>query len=129
MGKVLKNKSNTYAENGQKLPTEGQQAIEYTRYTKKDFITHLRRIFANNEFINLHFSDVSVRKITKITDRNKFVIQLAQDYTSTIYSDRGYLLLLVDITNADEPLIEIRTWQPNEVDIENVFHEGMFYSN
>ena len=83
----------------------------------------------NNEFINLNFSNVSVRKITKITDKNKFVIQLAQDYCSTSYSDKGYLLLLVDITNSDEPLIEIRTWQPDEIDLDKVFHEGMFYSN
>ena len=131
VGKVLKSKTNTnaYAERGQNVSVEGQKAIEYTRHTKKSFMEHLKRIFANNEFINLNFSDVSVRKITKITDRNKFVIQLAQDYCSSSYSDKGYLLLLVDITNSAEPLIEIRTWQPDEVDFDKVFHEGMFYSN
>lgn len=129
VGKVLKSKSNTYAEKGQNVSVEGQKAIEYTHHTKKSFMAHLKRIFANNEFINLNFSNVSVRKITKITDKNKFVIQLAQDYCSTSYSDKGYLLLLVDITNSDEPLIEIRTWQPDEIDLDKVFHEGMFYSN
>ena len=129
VGKVLKSKSNTYAEKGQNVSVEGQNAIEYTHHTKKSFMAHLKRIFANNEFINLNFSNVSVRKITKITDKNKFVIQLAQDYCSTSYSDKGYLLLLVDITNSDEPLIEIRTWQPDEIDLDKVFHEGMFYSN
>jgi hypothetical protein len=129
VGKVLKSKTNTYAEKGQNVSIEGQRAIEYTHHTKKSFMTHLKRIFANNEFINLNFSNVSVRKITKITDKNKFVIQLAQDYCSSSYSDKGYLLLLVDITNSDEPLIEIRTWQPDEIDLDKVFHEGMFYSN
>ena len=90
---------------------------------------HLKRIFSKNEFININFSNVSLKKITKITDKNKFAIQLAQDYTSSTYSDKGYLFLLVDITNTEEPLIEIRTWQPNEIDLDNVFHEGMFYSN
>ena len=129
VGKVLKSKTNTYAEKGQNVSIEGQRAIEYTHHTKKSFMAHLKRIFANNEFINLNFSNVSVRKITKITDKNKFVIQLAQDYCSSSYSDKGYLLLLVDITNSDEPLIEIRTWQPEEIDLDKVFHEGMFYSN
>ena len=72
---------------------------------------------------------MSLRKITKIADKEKFVIQLAQDYKSSSYADKGYLMLLVDITNKEEPLIEIRTWQPNEVNIDNVFHEGMFYAN
>ena len=131
VGKVLKSKVNTnaYSERGQNVSVEGQRAIEYTHHTKKSFMEHLKRIFANNEFINLNFSDVSVRKITKITDKNKFVIQLAQDYCSSSYSDKGYLLLLVDITNSAEPLIEIRTWQPDEIDLDKVFHEGMFYSN
>ena len=131
VGKVLKSKVNTnaYSERGQNVSVEGQRAIEYTHHTKKSFMEHLKRIFANNEFINLNFSNVSVRKITKITDKNKFVIQLAQDYCSSSYSDKGYLLLLVDITNSAEPLIEIRTWQPDEIDLDKVFHEGMFYSN
>lgn len=130
VGKVLKVKANsTYAEKGQNISIEGQNAIEYTHYTKKSYLEHLKRIFAKNEFININFSNVSLKKITKITDKNKFAIQLAQDYTSSTYSDKGYLFLLVDITNKEEPLIEIRTWQPNEIDLDNVFHEGMFYSN
>lgn len=131
VGKVLRSKvnTNTYSEKGQNVSVEGQRAIEYTHHTKKSFMEHLKRIFANNEFINLNFSNVTVRKITKITDKNKFVIQLAQDYCSSSYSDKGYLLLLVDITNSAEPLIEIRTWQPDEIDLDKVFHEGMFYSN
>ena len=130
VGKVLKVKANsTYAERGQSIPLSGQNAIEYTHYTKKSYLEHLKRIFSKNEFININFSNVSLKKITKITDKNKFAIQLAQDYTSSTYSDKGYLFLLVDITNKEEPLIEIRTWQPNEIDLDNVFHEGMFYSN
>ena len=130
VGKVLKVKANsTYAEKGQNISIEGQNAIEYTHYTKKSYLEHLKRIFSKNEFININFSNVSLKKITKITDKNKFAIQLAQDYTSSTYSDKGYLFLLVDITNKEEPLIEIRTWQPNEIDLDNVFHEGMFYSN
>ena len=129
VGKVLKAKSNMYAERGQNISVEGQNIIQYNRYDKTGYMEHLKKVFANNEFINLNFSDVSLRKITKFSDKEKFVIQLAQDYTSSIYSDRGYLMLLVDITNKEEPLIEIRTWQPNEVDINEVFHEGRFYSN
>lgn len=128
-GKVLKVKPGFNPANEKNISIEGQKAIEYTHLTKKDYIERLKRVFANNEFININFSNTSIRKITKIADKEKFVIQLAQEYNSSIYSDKGYLLLLVDITNKEEPLIEIRTWQPDEIDMDNVFHEGMFYTN
>lgn len=129
VGKVLKSKPSMYAELNKNISIEGQQVIEYNHYDKQSYLEHLRGVFDRNEFININFSDLSLRKITKISDKEKFVIQLAQDYKSSSYADKGYLMLLVDITNKDEPLIEIRTWQPNEVNIDNVFHEGMFYAN
>ena len=129
VGKVLKSKPSMYTELNKNISIEGQQVIEYNHYDKKSYVEHLRGVFERNEFININFSDLSLRKITKISDKEKFVIQLAQDYKSSSYADKGYLMLLVDITNKEEPLIEIRTWQPNEVNIDNVFHEGMFYSN
>lgn len=126
-GKVLKVKSDVNPAGEKNISIGGQQKIEYSRVTKAQYIERLKRVFANNEFINIKFSDVVVRKITKFTDRDVFAIQLAQEYNSSLYSDKGYLLLLVDITNKEEPVIEIRTWQPNEINIDNVFHEGMFY--
>ena len=129
VGKVLKTKPGVNPTGERNMSIAGQKAIEYTHLTKQDYMERLRRAFANNEFININFSNVSLRKITKITDKEKFVIQLAQEYNSSQYADKGYLLLLVDITNKEEPLIEIRTWQPDEIDLNNVFHEGMFYTN
>lgn len=131
VGKVLKFKPRPkmYSELNRNVTFGGQQVIEYNHYDKKTYIEHLKKVFDRNEFVNINFSDLSLRKITKIVDKEKYVIQLAQDYKSSFYADKGYLMLLVDITNKEEPLIEIRTWQPNEVDIDKVFHEGMFYSN
>ena len=129
VGKVLKTKPGVNPTGERNMSIAGQKAIKYTHLTKQDYMERLRRAFANNEFININFSNVSLRKITKITDKEKFVIQLAQEYNSSQYADKGYLLLLVDITNKEEPLIEIRTWQPDEIDLNNVFHEGMFYTN
>ena len=41
----------------------------------------------------------------------------------------GYLFLMVDMTNPDEPLIKVRTWQPNEVDINKLYNAGDFYND
>ena len=43
-----------------------------------------------------------------------YAIQIAQDYYSTNYGDKGYLFLIVDINNPTQPLIKVRTWQPDK---------------
>ena len=126
VGKVVKKKNATpAAENN--ISIEGQGIIEYNKLTKNQYIDNLERVFMRNEFIHLDFSELQMRKILKITDADKFIIQLAQEYDSSRYSDKGYLMLFVDITNRNEPFIEVRTWQPDAVNIEEVFHEGNFY--
>lgn len=128
VGKVVKRKPvNPAAE--KEMSIKGKEAIEYSKLTKKEYLARLKNVFAGNEFININFSNIGVRKITKVTDREKYVIQLAQEYSSSRYSDKGYLMLIVDITDKDEPLIEIRTWQPDQIDLDGVFHEGIFYTN
>jgi hypothetical protein len=34
------------------------------------------------------------------------------DYYSSTYSDTGYLFLMVDMNDAKQPIIKVRTWQP-----------------
>lgn len=41
-------------------------------------------------------------------------VQIAQDYYSTNYADKGYLFLMVDINDPERPLIKVRTWQPEK---------------
>lgn len=127
VGKVLKTKPGFNPANEKSYSIAGKEAIQYSHLTKSDYMKNLKRVFASNEFININFLNVAVRKITKDKEREKYVIQLEQEYTSSNYSDRGYLMLLVDITDKEEPLIEIRTWQPDVIDMDKVFHEGMFY--
>ena len=43
-----------------------------------------------------------------------YAIQIAQDYYSTHYGDKGYLFLMVDINDPEHPLIKVRTWQPEK---------------
>jgi hypothetical protein len=41
-----------------------------------------------------------------------YSIQIEQDYYSSNYGDHGYLMLMDDMNDADQPLIKVRTWQP-----------------
>lgn len=83
--------------------------VQLTRKTKKEYLEALRRSFASKEYVNLHFSDCKVAKLSP--DVEKYSIQIRQDYYSSNYGDSGYLLLLVDLTNPKEPIIHVRVWQ------------------
>jgi len=107
----------------------GQDIIRYNRYTKDEYLRNLKRCFDRNEFINLRFSRNDIQNLEKFADRKLYGIQIGQEYSSTTYSDKGFLFLLVDLTNQDQPQIKIRTWQPNEERWDKLYHAGYFYDN
>lgn len=107
----------------------GQEVIRYNRYTKDQYLKNLRRCFERNEFINLRFTNNEIQRLDKFKDKELFGIQIGQEYSSSTYSDVGYLFLLTDLTNHDLPQIKVRTWQPNEVNMDNLYNAGSFYDN
>ena len=128
VGNVAKRKSaQAIAENN--ISIEGKQIITYNKMTKSEYLVRLANTFRRNEFINLRFTSNDVQKLTKFKESELYAIQLEQEYNSSLYADKGFLFLLVDMTDKNEPLIKIRTWQPNEVDMENIYNAGHFYSN
>lgn len=106
---------------------EGQNVIRYNRYTKDEYLRNLERCFKRNEFINIRFLNNEVQWLEKYDKEELFAIQIGQEYNSTTYGDKGYLFLLVDMTDHDSPQIKIRTWQPNEVALEKLYNAGNFY--
>ena len=106
----------------------GQEVIRYNRYTKDQYLKNLERCFQRNEFINIRFSHNEVQWLEKYDKEELFAIQIGQEYNSTTYADKGYLFLLVDMTDHDAPQIKIRTWQPNEVAMEKLYNAGDFYN-
>jgi hypothetical protein len=83
-----------------------------TQYTKGQYMKQLSTVFKSNEYVNLKFTDTSVKKAG--AGGEIYGIQLKQDYFSTTYGDTGYLFLMVDLNKAEEPMIHIRTWQPEK---------------
>lgn len=85
--------------------------IKYTKQTKDQYISNLRRCFANNEYVNIRFAE---NEITRSSGKPSiYGIQIKQDYFSSTYGDTGYLFLLIDFLNPEAPLIHVRTWQPD----------------
>ncbi|MDR0541182.1 MAG: LPP20 family lipoprotein [Dysgonamonadaceae bacterium] len=83
--------------------------VERTRMSKVTYITHLDQRFKSQEFINLKFADIDIRKAGK--GGEMYGIQMQQEYFSTSYGDKGYLFLYVDLNNPYNPIIHVRTWQ------------------
>lgn len=87
-----------------------QPLVRYTRYGKDQFIRHLEECFRRNSFVNIRFADNDVTRMGR--GGETYGIQIRQDYYSQTYADTGYLFLMVDLNNPDEPNITVRTWQP-----------------
>ncbi|WP_428234909.1 hypothetical protein [Gracilimonas sp.] len=110
-GRVLKvdeSASNNFAYE-QNQPS--QPDVEYLRQTKQEFLERQKVLFASKPDIHLGFSTFNI--IRKNNQEGIYGISMRQSYTSTNYSDEGYLFLLIDF-NDEEPKIYVRAWQPKE---------------
>ncbi len=92
---------------------DGRQQIinEYklTQQSKKSYINRLRS--TQKEWINIKFGSTLVERSNQ---NDLYGLSMCQDYYSNNYGDHGYLFLMIDNTNPEQPLIRIRAWQPNE---------------
>ena len=100
--KVKKNADNAYANN---------RIVRYNKQSKKKYISHLRQSFLSKEYINIKFEESRIRKSGMRGD--VYGIQIKQNYYSSNYGDKGFLFLMVDLNNKQEPVIHVRTWQPD----------------
>lgn len=83
--------------------------VQFTQLTKREFLRNLCRQFQSKDYINLHFSQNRIYQLQKGVER--YGIEIKQDYYSSNYGDTGYLTLIFDLTNPDQPVIHVRTWQ------------------
>jgi hypothetical protein len=86
--------------------------IKYIKLSKAEYVERLRRLFALNEFVNIHFEETEIKKVGG--DDMLYGIQIAQNYNSASYADFGYLFLMFDLTVIKEPKIYVRSWQPEK---------------
>jgi len=108
VGTVLKRKGSAES----MMKSIGDYAIKYQRLTKREYINRLKTVFKRNEYINLDFDELNVKKVN---GKNKiYGIQIAQNYNSSSYSDFGYLFLMIDMNDSLKPTIYVRTWQPEK---------------
>ena len=54
--------------------------------------------------------------VRDLQDPRLYGVTLKQRWTSSTYSDTGYVFLLLDFADPDYPLIHVRSWQPERFD-------------
>lgn len=114
-GKVIRTRPNDFGNSNTK--------VVYNRQTKKEYLTNLKRAFLRNKYIDVKFSEIGrgdadggCPGITQSQNNpNYYGVRLYQEWKSSNYSDEGYVFLLWNFTNENEPVIEVRTWQPSFV--------------
>ena len=97
--------------------------VRRTQYSKEQYLKQLEACFRANEFVNIRFANNDVRKAK---NGEEYGIQIKQDYYSTNYGDEGYLYIQVDLNDRKEPIIKVRTWQPEPDPEVGLFGLGNF---
>jgi len=97
--------------------------IKYDTLSKGQYISNLNRIFNNNEFVNLRFTETNFNTVNGIS--NVIGVEVKQEYLSSTYGDTGYLFLMVDL-RGEKPIIHVRTWQPKETPVDEKINANAF---
>ncbi len=88
--------------------------IVYRTQNKQQYLSRLKQTFRNNKYIKVTFSDPEVVRSKK--NPNFFGVTLHQHWKSDRYEDDGYVFLLWEFYDNDEPpIIHVRTWQPDKM--------------
>ena len=87
--------------------------ITYKTQSKAEYLGHLQENFRRNKYINVTFSEINV--VRHPTNPDYYCVTLRQHWRSSTYEDDGYLVLLWEFREGEDPIIHVRTWQPERV--------------
>lgn len=90
----------------------GTQRVELIRQSKADYLSGLERVFGKNEYIKVGFEEIEVVQHRKF--QSIYGVSLLQYWYSPTYSDKGYLFLMIDFRDENQPIIHVRAWQPGK---------------
>lgn len=99
------------------------QEVELLRMDKNAYFDRLSKVFKSQEYINIRFTETDFKRQMFSNDESNtngediFGVRLLQEYHSATYGDVGYLFLMVDLREVQRPVIHVRAWQPDKVDI------------
>lgn len=90
-----------------------KEQIIYKVQNKPQYLKSLNANFHRNKYIKVTFSDVEV--VRHPANPNYYGVTLHQHWKSSTYEDDGYLLLIWEFRDGEDPIIHYRTWQPDHI--------------
>ena len=115
-------------EKGQKndIKQSSKSKVKYKVQDREQYLNSLQRVFNNNPYIDVQFSDISVKAHS--ARKGYYGVTLKQDWRTTRYCDIGWVFLLWDFRDPEHPQIHVRTWQPEEAiqSKDDIFTENDF---
>ena len=101
----------TLNSNKETFALQSSSGTVYTKKTKQEYLTDLKKVFSNNKNIQLKFEDIEVERHGKKGYEAFYGIHLKQHWKADTYKDYGTLFFLIQFRENDHPLIWVRTWQ------------------
>lgn len=115
VGRVLQERPDLPTQDGRlENSLLSRDRIEFIRRSKGEYLDALRQVFRRNDFLKVEFD--SLRVVRDLQDSQLYGVTLKQRWTSSTYSDTGYVFLLLDFADPDYPLLHVRSWQPERFD-------------
>ena len=105
----------------------GTEKITYVTQTKKEYITNLKQTFTRNKYIDIQFEDIEVVRHPK--NDYLYGVTLKQKWGSSTYNDTGYIFLMIDFKYEQQPMIHVRTWQPDSYNGKSLSKDEIFKLN
>jgi len=102
----------------------GGEKIRFVKRSKQQYIDGLRRVFQSNAFVKVFFYDFEIQRHPLFADI--YGVNVRQRWTSSNYDDHGYLFVMIDFRNKEQPLVRVRSWQPKPFEDGSVVRLGNF---
>ncbi|MDR2231596.1 MAG: hypothetical protein LBE56_00570 [Tannerella sp.] len=99
--------------------------FEYQVKNKQQYITALRNVFKVNKYLDVRFDEITVLQHENYP--KVYGVTLKQLWNSdAIKNEVGYVFLLIDFRDEQQPLIHVRTWQPDQYDGRQLKRDEIF---
>jgi hypothetical protein len=100
-----------------------EKRVEYTTQTKAQYMQKMKYIFASVKYIKLNYTDIEVQQHPKYPEI--YGVTFKQDWYTKYpngyeYEDKGYVFLMMDFKDEYNPIIHVRTWQPDKYNGEDL---------
>lgn len=94
---------------------------------KKNYqLNKLDVLFRCKGLVDIRYINCEILRLEIKKDKELYSFQIWQEFCTPKKKEKGYLFMMVDMTNHMRPQIIIHTWQPNEENKEKWYSAGNF---